>query len=185
MEWMLQHNEQKKISLKLPDRILADRPFFIVDEQSAKKWLCRWSQKLKCFFIIEKKGGLTIERPLPLRSSNIIENTEEGTLQIKGELTLSQTLTIDYTLDPCAFAQKFRSESKKKQGATIKSPMTGVVLSTFVQKGDQISAGQTLVVIEAMKMENKINATTSGILSEFSIQSGDKILTGQILAVIK
>ncbi len=63
----------------------------------------------------------------------------------------------------------------------LKSSMPGKVIKVFCKKGDVIEAGQPLLIIEAMKMENEIRATASGVIEEVSIQEGQKVETGETL----
>jgi biotin carboxyl carrier protein len=69
-------------------------------------------------------------------------------------------------------------------GATVKSPLPGVILEVAVNKGDVVKTGQKLFVLEAMKIENAINADADGKVLEVNVQKGDSVLEGAILAVI-
>jgi acetyl-CoA/propionyl-CoA carboxylase biotin carboxyl carrier protein len=63
----------------------------------------------------------------------------------------------------------------------IRSPMQGTVLKINVAAGDEISAGQVLVVIEAMKMENEIVAHHAGVVESVDVSAGDQVGNGQPL----
>jgi pyruvate carboxylase subunit B len=64
------------------------------------------------------------------------------------------------------------------------APMPGLVIQIEVQDGDQVERGQGLVVIEAMKMENELRATTAGRVVEVRVAPGQKVDKGQTLLVI-
>ncbi|HPP87406.1 MAG TPA: biotin carboxylase N-terminal domain-containing protein, partial [bacterium] len=66
----------------------------------------------------------------------------------------------------------------------IKSPTPAMVLSIPVKKGDRISQGQLLIVLEAMKMESAVTAPADGIISEILVREGEQIAAGQILIKI-
>ncbi len=68
---------------------------------------------------------------------------------------------------------------------TISSPMQGTIVKVLVAAGDAVEAGQAIVVLEAMKMENHINAETSGTVRELRVAEGDTVGTGDVLAVIE
>ena len=63
----------------------------------------------------------------------------------------------------------------------LKAPMPGLVLNIRVSPGDEVVEGDTLLVLEAMKMENVIKATGEGTVKEIKVGKGDKVDKGQIL----
>lgn len=66
----------------------------------------------------------------------------------------------------------------------IKSPLPGVVLSVEVNIGDAVKAGQKLLVLEAMKMENSIEADRDGKITAIKVAKGDSVLEGAELIII-
>ncbi len=69
-------------------------------------------------------------------------------------------------------------------GSVVKSPMPGTVLSLAVANGATVKKGEKILVLEAMKMENDINASADGVVT-FVVKKGDSVETGSDLAVIK
>jgi acetyl-CoA/propionyl-CoA carboxylase biotin carboxyl carrier protein len=67
----------------------------------------------------------------------------------------------------------------------IVSPMQGTVLAVEVSEGDEVSPGQVVCVVEAMKMENEVSAPRAGIVTELSVAAGEPITTGQVICVVK
>ncbi len=80
---------------------------------------------------------------------------------------------------------KTSSPSGAKGGGTIKSPLPGVVLDVFVKEGDTVSIGQKLLVLEAMKMENNIEADKGGKVVSVKKAKGDSVMEGDVLIVIE
>ena len=76
-----------------------------------------------------------------------------------------------------------KATSAKKDG--IKSPLPGVILDIKVSVGDVVKKGQTLVLLEAMKMENNINATKDGKVTEIKVNKGDSVLEGTDLVIVE
>lgn len=68
-------------------------------------------------------------------------------------------------------------------GTPVNAPMPGVVLKFAVKEGDAVKAGQAVLVLEAMKMENDIAAPCDGKIS-FKVSQGATVESGAILAVI-
>ena len=69
-------------------------------------------------------------------------------------------------------------------GHTLKAPLPGKVTHVAVQAGDTVAAGQALVVIEAMKMENELKATAPGTVREVRVSAGQAVNAGDVLVVI-
>jgi biotin carboxyl carrier protein len=69
-------------------------------------------------------------------------------------------------------------------GQTLKAPLPGKVTHVAVQAGDAVAAGQSLLVIEAMKMENELKATAAGTVREVRVAAGQPVNAGDILIVI-
>lgn len=69
-------------------------------------------------------------------------------------------------------------------GAVVKAPLPGTVLSVAVKVGDTVKASDTVVVLEAMKMENAIHAGRDGVVSAISVNAGDAVLEGAPLISI-
>lgn len=74
----------------------------------------------------------------------------------------------------------------------IKSPMVGTAYMqsepgapSFVKKGDSVSAGDTLIIIEAMKVMNPIKAETSGTVTQLFVENGQPVEFGDVLMVIE
>jgi acetyl-CoA/propionyl-CoA/long-chain acyl-CoA carboxylase, biotin carboxylase, biotin carboxyl carrier protein len=67
---------------------------------------------------------------------------------------------------------------------TIAAPMQGTIVRLLVQVGDEVTAGQAVLVLEAMKMENHLNAEMGGTVKEIRVQPGDTVGTGDVLVVI-
>lgn len=64
---------------------------------------------------------------------------------------------------------------------TVKAPMPGLVLAVPVEAGQAVSKGETLVILEAMKMENIIKAASDGRVKTVKIQKGAAVEKGQLL----
>jgi len=79
---------------------------------------------------------------------------------------------------------KTASPSAPKGTGTIKSPLPGVILDIFVKEGDSVKMGQKLFVLEAMKMENNIEADKAGKVVSILKTKGDAIMEGDVLMII-
>jgi biotin carboxyl carrier protein len=67
----------------------------------------------------------------------------------------------------------------------IKSPLPGVILDIKCNVGDEVKKGQTLIILEAMKMENSINADKDGKITAINVSKGESVLEGTDLVIIE
>ena len=70
-------------------------------------------------------------------------------------------------------------------GHAIKTPLPGVIIDVKVNAGDTVKKGDTVVVLEAMKMENNINADRDGKVTAVQVAKGDTVADGAVLIVIE
>jgi oxaloacetate decarboxylase alpha subunit/pyruvate carboxylase subunit B len=70
------------------------------------------------------------------------------------------------------------------EGTPVTAPMPGMIVSYAKNVGDTISQGETVVILEAMKMENALPAPASGTIKSVNFSSGDSVAKGDVLAVI-
>ena len=70
-------------------------------------------------------------------------------------------------------------------GNAIKTPLPGVIIDVKVNVGDTVTKGQTVVVLEAMKMENNINADRDGKVTAIQVARGDTVADGAVLIVLE
>ncbi len=107
----------------------------------------------------------------------------DKTLQPVKTPKLVRTMAVPST-DSNKATVKTSSPGTPKGSGTIKSPLPGVVLNVYVNVGDSIKMGQKLLTLEAMKMENNIEADKEGKVSEIRTKKGDSVMEGDILIVI-
>ena len=67
----------------------------------------------------------------------------------------------------------------------VKSPLPGVILDLKCTVGDEVKKGQTLIILEAMKMENSINADKDGKITAINVSKGESVLEGTDLVIIE
>jgi pyruvate carboxylase subunit B len=68
---------------------------------------------------------------------------------------------------------------------SVKAPLPGVVVRIVVDEGDTIDDGDTILIMEAMKMETEIKSPAAGVVESINVNVGDQVAAGKILAVIK
>jgi len=69
-------------------------------------------------------------------------------------------------------------------GTPLKAPLPGTITEIKVQVGQQVSVGDTVLVLEAMKMQNNIEAETAGQVTSIVVKQGDTVMEGAVLLTI-
>jgi biotin carboxyl carrier protein len=123
---------------------------------------------------------------------NIAEIEVNGTLyKVEVDKTMKTTKTPKLvrqvavpSTDSHPSVAKTSSPSGPKGAGSIKSPLPGIILEMFVREGDTVKMGQKLLMLEAMKMENNIEADKAGKVVSILKQKGDNVMEGDVLIII-
>ena len=93
---------------------------------------------------------------------------------------------VDSALGATALTEvpRFPDPTAGRPAGSLLAPMPGGVVRVLAEPGAVVTAGQPLVVLEAMKMEHTVTAPGAGILAEVRVAHGDQVDTGQVLAVV-
>lgn len=123
---------------------------------------------------------------------NIAEVEVNGTkYQVEVDRQIQATKTpklvrsvVSPSTDSAKSIQKTSSPSDLKGAGHIKSPLPGVILNVHVKEGDVVKIGDKLLTLEAMKMENNVNADKEGKIISIKVKAGDSVLEGDLLIEI-
>jgi acyl-CoA carboxylase subunit alpha len=80
---------------------------------------------------------------------------------------------------------RFGDPTKLAPAGSLLAPMPGLVLRVLAEPGTAVTAGQPILVLEAMKMEQTVSAPAAGVLAELHAKAGDQVSAGQVLAVLE
>ena len=80
---------------------------------------------------------------------------------------------------------RFGDPAKLAPAGSLLAPMPGLVLRVLAEPGAVVTAGQPILVLEAMKMEQTVSAPADGVLAELRAKAGEQVSTGQVLAVLE
>lgn len=94
---------------------------------------------------------------------------------------LERTTVIPDTVEKSPVSEK---PGAAKGVGTVKSPLPGNIFKLLVREGDKVKAGQTVLIMEAMKMENEIHCAVGGTVKELKVKEGQAVLEGDVLLVI-
>ncbi|MDO4218690.1 MAG: biotin/lipoyl-containing protein [Synergistaceae bacterium] len=99
-------------------------------------------------------------------------------------VTPAQPTVATHTPQPQKTDAPVAPVASPANGVNVEAPMPGKILKIKVEKGDTVTEGQQVLVLEAMKMENEIFTTTSGKVAKICVKEGDNVATGDVLMVI-
>lgn len=117
------------------------------------------------------------------RSYNITIEPENGQLLIYYGGERFECLVQDERL-----AELKRLAGESETGTTtsqIKAPMPGLVLRILVKPGQEVTKGERLLIIEAMKMENELKAPRPGVIKEIKCSAQEAVEQGKVLVVLE
>lgn len=119
-------------------------------------------------FEVEMQGSSLVEEALPTVST-------EGTAAPAAPAAAPAA-------EPAAPAAA--AKSGPGAGAPVKAPLPGVVTKILVKEGQGVKKGETVLVLEAMKMENNITAEADGTVTGICVSAGDSVMEGTTLITI-
>lgn len=120
---------------------------------------------VESYIITIKRKGTAVQDPAVVASAPAVASVEP----------LAPAAAVDST----APVNVTRTAAK-----SVVSPLPGVVVDVKVAAGDVVKAGQTVAVLEAMKMENDILAECDGVVASVDVKNGDSVLEGAVLLTI-
>ena len=88
------------------------------------------------------------------------------------------------TAAPATAAAPVQAAAPAGAGTALKAPLPGTISSINVKVGDTVAVGDVVIVLEAMKMQNNIEAENSGTVTSITVNQGDSVMEGAVLLTI-
>ncbi|WP_328616682.1 ATP-grasp domain-containing protein [Amycolatopsis sp. NBC_00355] len=119
-------------------------------------------------------------------SPSLVELEIDGVHRAYAVRTWAGVSYVDGMDGSAALAEvpRFADPDAATAAGSLLAVMPGAVVRVLAGEGDAVTAGQPLVVLEAMKMEHTVAAPADGVLSDLRVRQGDQVDTGQVLAVV-
>ncbi len=144
---------------------LEDHYLVLLDETERRLGVSRLSGGHMSVIMGNRSYGVEVER-----------EGQEYRVSVEGEV---------FTFNVLDEYMQLTEEEEAAGEAVVTAPMPGLVVNVLVAEGDEVKAGQGLLVLEAMKMQNEIPAPGAGTVVSLPVEEGGKVMTGDTLAVIE
>ncbi len=122
--------------------------------------------------------------------SLLIDGHSYGQVDIHGEGDSFEVLVLGDHFSFELFDER-KALAKKRKGLAaegvqeVRTSMPGKIVAVEVAEGDRVEAGQGLVVVEAMKMENEIKSPKAGVVTKVGVKAGQAVEAGTVLVVVE
>ena len=140
---------------------------------------------------LENRDNPDFFEPVPKAETDKPKDDGVYTVSFKGQsytVSVSAGGTITTMSSPSGKAIEDSKESQEESNAPlsnekedISAPLSGTIWKTLVSPNQSVKEGDTLIVLEAMKMETEIKATCSGVVVSVDVKEGDSVTVGQLL----
>lgn len=131
-------------------------------------------------------GGNTYEVAIESFEGNLAKVTVNGvTLDVEVEREQKETVKIERPKVVAGSGPQPDRVKPQARAGEVKSPLPGVIQSIRVKEGDTVKAGQCLAILEAMKMENEIDAIVDGTVEKVHVSQGQNVLEGETIVTIR
>lgn len=169
---------EKNISLASGDNLIDDVLTYALFPQVGLKFL-------------ENRNNPSAFEPVPTGNEGSAVTTDSGeevyTVEVEGK---KYTVTVNDGGDVTGLAPVGGSSSAAAtsvapgEGSDVPAPLAGNIVKVCVSEGEQISEGDTIMILEAMKMETEVSAPASGVISAIHVAVGDSVAVGDALVCI-
>lgn len=111
----------------------------------------------------------------------LLGKTYEVLVEDMGEVSAEQTAYAEHVVTPPSVPL---SPIERNTATTVSAPMSGTIIDIAVTRGTAVAAGDPLLTLEAMKMQNTIPAPKDGVVREILVNVGDTVSSGAAMFII-
>ncbi len=148
-------------------------------------------QKAKDGELVERKGD-TPEKSAALRTFNVFVDNEYFNVEVDptGEPQIVTAASVAAAPQPVSSSPVVSVSAAAEpaavdaDGTVMLAPMPGMIVKYMKKEGDNVKEGDSVIILEAMKMENSLTAPSDGVVKSIKFSSGDTVAKGAVLCVI-
>jgi biotin carboxyl carrier protein len=159
---------------------IAEKIYRVELVRAGKEWKCKLDGREMPLDVVSAQDGML---SLLLRGKSY--EIKQETVGAEANIVVGQERFSVSVRDPRSFRSRRRAGASDHGIMNIKAPMPGKVVRILAAVGAQVKAGQSVLVIEAMKMQNELKAPKNGVVKKINVAEGAAVEAGQALAEVE
>ncbi|HEX3092384.1 MAG TPA: biotin/lipoyl-containing protein [Candidatus Angelobacter sp.] len=159
---------------------IAEKVYRVELVRTEQEWKCKLDGRELPLDVVSAQDGM-----LSLLLQGKSYEVKQETVGAESNVVVGQERFSASVRDPRSFRSRRRSGASEQGVMKIKAPMPGKVVRILAPAGSQVEIGQSVVVIEAMKMQNELKAPKTGVVKKINVEEGAAVEAGQALAEVE
>ncbi len=159
---------------------IAEKTYRVELQQVESGWKCRLDGRELPLDVVTAQDGV-LSLLIDGKSYEVKQETTAG----ERNVVVGHERFHALVRDPRSFRSRQRAGGAEQGLKKLTAPMPGKVVRVLAPVGTQVEAGQSVIVIEAMKMQNELKAPKSGVVKKINVVEGAAVEAGQSLAEVE
>ncbi len=159
---------------------VAEKVYRVELVRTEQEWKCKLDGRELPLDVISAQDGM-----LSLLLQGKSYEVKQETVGAESSVVVGQERFSASVRDPRSFRSRRRAGASEQGVMKIKAPMPGKIVRILAPAGSQVEMGQSVLVIEAMKMQNELKAPKNGVVKKINIAEGAAVEAGQALAEVE
>ena len=159
---------------------IAEKVYRVELVRTEQEWKCKLDGRELPLDVVSAQDGM-----LSLLLQGKSYEVKQETVGADTNVVVGQERFSALVRDPRSFRSRRRAGASEQGVIKIKAPMPGKVVRILAPAGSPVEMGQSVLVIEAMKMQNELKAPKSGVVKKINVEEGAAVDAGQTLAEVE
>ena len=159
---------------------IAEKTYRVELVRTEQEWKCKLDGRDVPLDVVSAQDGM-----LSLLLHGKSYEVKQETVGTESNVVVGYERFSASVRDPRSFRSRRRSGAGEQGVMKIKAPMPGKVVRILAPAGAHVEMGQSVVVIEAMKMQNELKAPKTGVVKKINVEEGAAVEAGQALAEVE
>jgi biotin carboxyl carrier protein len=159
---------------------IAEKVYRVELVRTEREWKCKLDGRELPLDVASAQDGM-----LSLLLQGKSYEVKQETVAAETNVVVGQERFSASVRDPRSFRSRRRLGASEQGVMKIKAPMPGKVVRILAPAGSQVEMGQSVLVIEAMKMQNELKAPKTGVVKKINVEEGAAVDAGQALAEVE